>query len=300
MIVKLGDDIPVKIYELRDPRDISKSPRYIGITIKELNSRLSRHLTKNSLKSKTYKNRWITKLLKESVKPTIHLIEEVIGWSYACEVEKYWIKEFKNQGYKLTNSTEGGEGSVGIVVRKDTRKKLSKNSSGKNNAMYGKSGELSPCWGLKHSEETKLKRKNSVAKTIHKKQLQGFGGISKNIKTGNWEAILWLKGRKICLGTFANKKNAEEVRLFGIKLLEDSSITNRKIKERTDIFRKKEWFRKLIKKSPEIKYWKERNKFVVRMSTNPGRKHLGICKTKEEAFNIWNVEIQRLAKIYLI
>lgn len=106
----------VKIYELRDPRDETKSPRYVGITTKDLKIRLNSHL--NGVKyDKTrinHKVNWIKNLLKNNIIPSIHLIEEVEGWDYACEVEKYWIKEFKEQGYKLTNSTDGGEGVLGF------------------------------------------------------------------------------------------------------------------------------------------------------------------------------------------
>lgn len=37
------------------------------------------------------------------------------------------------------------------------RKKIQIATSGKNNGMYGKNGELNPMWGRKHSEETKRK-----------------------------------------------------------------------------------------------------------------------------------------------
>lgn len=95
----------VKVYELRDPRDESKSPRYVGITTKSLGERLRGHLCEIArTKHKSYKISWIKKLLKTKVTPTIHLIEEVEGWEYACEVEQYWIKEFREQGYKLTNT----------------------------------------------------------------------------------------------------------------------------------------------------------------------------------------------------
>ena len=67
----------VKIYELRDPRDESKSPRYVGMTSKSLEKRLFAHLQSYYLAAKTYKNNWIKTLLLENIKPTIHLIEEV-------------------------------------------------------------------------------------------------------------------------------------------------------------------------------------------------------------------------------
>jgi len=122
------ENVLVKIYELRDPRDLKCSPRYIGITVKKLEYRLSLHLNKKGLQIKTYKNNWIKSLLEENIKPTIHLIEEIQGWEYACKVEKYWIKEFKKQNYKLTNGTLGGEGGGGCgrIWTKESKEKASK------------------------------------------------------------------------------------------------------------------------------------------------------------------------------
>lgn len=124
----------VKIYELRDPRDESKSPRYVGMTSKSLEKRLFAHLQSYYLEAKTYKNNWIKTLLLENIKPTIHLIEEVEDWKYACEVEKYWIKEFRAQEYRLTNLTDGGDGVIGYIMSEEAKLKLSKTLTGKVNS----------------------------------------------------------------------------------------------------------------------------------------------------------------------
>lgn len=118
----------VKVYELRDPRDETKSPRYVGITVKLLKNRLCAHLNPKKLIPNNHKNTWIKSLLKLGIKPTIHLIEEVEGYDYACKVEQYWIKEFKEQGYNITNSTDGGEGLKGYIASEETKEKLKKAS----------------------------------------------------------------------------------------------------------------------------------------------------------------------------
>lgn len=112
----------VKIYELRDPRDPECKPRYVGITKNKLKYRLNAHIQDSlSNKNNTYKRNWIKSLLNNNIIPTIHLIEEVEGWEYACKVEQYWIKEFNTQEYTLTNSTDGGEGRLNIVVAQETK-----------------------------------------------------------------------------------------------------------------------------------------------------------------------------------
>lgn len=174
-------EVIVKIYELRDPRDKSCEPRYVGITTNTLHNRLRGHLKQSSLDKKLHKNNWIEKLKKLEIKPTIHLIEEVIGWEYAGEVEKYWIGEFREQGHRLTNFTEGGGGALGFKHSEETKQKMSedklgsknpmykkqfseehinrmiKSRSGERNGMYGRKGKDSPNYGKRHSEETKEK-----------------------------------------------------------------------------------------------------------------------------------------------
>jgi len=146
-----------KIYYLSDPRD-PNNIRYIGKTIRELNHRLSIHIAEISLVNKTHKNNWIKFLLNEGIIPTISLIEE-INDSYGSEREIYWIRYYKELGFDLTNSTDGGEGMLN--PSEETRKKLSKASTGKNNPNYGKkrtkeiNDKINAVRVMKHSDETK-------------------------------------------------------------------------------------------------------------------------------------------------
>lgn len=169
------ENVLVRVYELRDPRDIECKPRYVGITTKSLKYRLTAH--KNCI-TYDYRGRWFKKLTREGVTPTIHLIEEVVGWDYACEVEKYWIKEFKEQGYNLTNSTEGGEGTtgykhsqtfknfqrsfrIGSKHSEETKRKISKTNKITQNLPEIQELRSKRTKGKKLSEETKFKISNS-------------------------------------------------------------------------------------------------------------------------------------------
>lgn len=186
--MKNPDNVIVKIYELRDPRDPECKPRYVGITTQSFKKRYKMHLSKRSLIPKTYKNNWIKSLLREGVKPSIHLIEEVVGWKYACEVEKYWIKEFKEQGYKLTNGTDGGEGALGIklseehrrarskrlmghVLSEETKAKISKAHTGYKYDDAAKLNMSKSKMGRRHSPETKLKIKLSNIGKKHTREV---------------------------------------------------------------------------------------------------------------------------------
>ena len=59
--------------------------------------------------------------------------------------------------------------------RPEVREKLSKANSGKNNAMYGKTGVLHPQYGKTHSQETRNKIKQSLKNTIYKKTCKNCG-----------------------------------------------------------------------------------------------------------------------------
>jgi len=299
MKVKLTDDVLVNIYELRDPRDSTKSPRYVGITIKDLDKRLLGHLS--SLKSKTYKNNWVKSLLKDGVCPTIHLIEEVIGWDYACKVEQYWIKEFKEQGYILTNSTDGGEGSLGLIPRPETIEKCRQASLGKNNSMYGLSGELSPAWGRHHSDKDKDNIRKGLREAYKNIETPEGSGLSYSKQRDNWVTIIWIEGTKIQLGTYKDKEYAIQVRKEALDIKYGGTQPcleglRKIINKHTRI----EWCKKLKERKPEIKFWVERNKFITRMSTNPGRKHIGIFETKDEAIKAWYAEVERVTIPYLL
>jgi group I intron endonuclease len=95
----------MKIYGLICPK--SKQIRYIGVTRNSLDKRLKEHLREN--KSKTHKQKWIKSLVKSGLKPDIILIclADESNW---IELERFYIKLFKSNGLKLTNTSEGGEG----------------------------------------------------------------------------------------------------------------------------------------------------------------------------------------------
>lgn len=85
------------------------------------------------------------------------------------------------------------------IVSEETRKRMSKAKSGKNNPMYGaispnkgKFGEDSPRWGKTHSDETKLKL-SRAAKNIKKIECPYCGKLVLPAHYGNYH-----KGEK-CL-----------------------------------------------------------------------------------------------------
>mgnify|MGYP000976296680 CR=1 FL=1 len=113
------------IYSLVDP--VTNEVRYIGKT-SDLKNRYSRHLQKCYLEKydkNTYKSNWIKSLLKVGEKPIMNIIQECDS-SNVNELEIYWINKFKNDGYRLTNLSEGGEFGVDWNGRKHTQETKNK------------------------------------------------------------------------------------------------------------------------------------------------------------------------------
>ena len=116
------------IYSLRDEFGIT---RYIGKTIKPLHQRLAQHLlvARNNSHSHHCSN-WIRSMIRNKISPTIHLIESVVG--DGCESERGWILIMRSMGWPLVNTTNGGEGVVGLRHSDDTKAKWSAARKGKN------------------------------------------------------------------------------------------------------------------------------------------------------------------------
>ena len=97
------------IYVLRDPRD--NEVRYVGFTI-DVVQRFRVHISE-AIRGiiKSHKNNWINVLANLHLQPVMEVIERGTGeWQ---SVEQYWIRHYRMQGARLTNSTDGGDGVLG-------------------------------------------------------------------------------------------------------------------------------------------------------------------------------------------
>jgi hypothetical protein len=109
------------IYTLQDP--VSLEIRYVGLTSQRLNVRLSSHWNTFSNK-KSHKVNWIKKLRKSNQKPLIIELDIAYSLKEAAYLEKYWISQLKTWGFKLTNTTEGGEGALGYKHDLETKMRM--------------------------------------------------------------------------------------------------------------------------------------------------------------------------------
>jgi hypothetical protein len=125
--------------------------RYIGKTVRQLEARLRRHIQEaESYRDNSYRCNWIRALLARGSKPTIILIGETSG--DGCGEEVAWIAYGRQEGWRLTNRTDGGDGVPGYKHTDQTKEKMRMLHLGK---------KRSP-----HSDQTKLKMRLSRLGTI--------------------------------------------------------------------------------------------------------------------------------------
>lgn len=160
-----------KLYFLLHP--LTMEIRYIGITSLSLKSRIYDHLRGRKDRN-TYKDKWINSLLLKGIKAKAVL--ELICYSYkeVQDQEILYIEKYKKLGYRLVNTTIGGEGIIGHIPSEETRKKIG-------NAMRGK----------KHTEESR--KKMSLAGKGKKFSKEHREKMSKS-KTGKPGFFLGKKG----------------------------------------------------------------------------------------------------------
>jgi hypothetical protein len=109
-------------YIYRHIRLDKNEPFYIGIGSDTKFSRA------NSIKNRN--KHWIN--IRNITDIKIDILIDNITWEEACEKEKEFIKLYgrKDLGCgTLCNLTDGGEGTIGIIVTNETKEKISKNSS---------------------------------------------------------------------------------------------------------------------------------------------------------------------------
>jgi group I intron endonuclease len=158
----------IYIYGLIDP--INNSIKYVGWTM-DLKLRLLKHTAPSCLKEYNYKNNWIKSLLGLGLKPSMMILEVVDSLNY-CEKEREWISFLGREN--LTNSTDGGEGSLGCYLTEETIQKIKDNAphlSGENHPNYGKhfSDEVRQRMSDGHHGELKGRKRSPFSEEYRRK-----------------------------------------------------------------------------------------------------------------------------------
>jgi hypothetical protein len=116
-----------RVYGLIDPR--TGLLRYIGVSRRPLCKRLAVHICESKCGAQSHRCRWIRQILACGLRPRIVEIE-------CCPVtdgrqeERYHIALAKQDGIRLVNSTDGGDGIPGLQHSEKTRRLLSEQRKG--------------------------------------------------------------------------------------------------------------------------------------------------------------------------
>ncbi len=188
------------VYALIDPR--FNEIRYIGITTQSPNQRLIRHISeaRHSLR-RDHRVNWIKSLLDIGIKPEFKIISDTTKENIFKE-ERKQITHFRNLGYRLTNSTDGGEGVLNPSP--ETRAKMSYHA--RNKSLETRKKLSLAMTGKKHSQETKKKISE------HRK-----GKRSPPITdAGRLKIIQAMKGNKNWLGRHHSEESKKKISLLNM------------------------------------------------------------------------------------
>lgn len=109
-----------EIYALSDPR--TSIVRYVGVTFRA-KRRFNEHLSRAMRGGKTYRDCWIRSLVNEGVRPLYRVIEHGRGDGWQ-DRERFWIAHYRLE-CKLTNLTDGGDGTPGLLPSEKCRQAVS-------------------------------------------------------------------------------------------------------------------------------------------------------------------------------
>jgi hypothetical protein len=187
------------IYALIDPKKQQEFHIYIG----KSNNPYLRYYQHLKDKNHTYKTCWIKSLLINKLVPDIQILEQcnVKDWE---NKEKSWITFYKNCGYIVVNSTDGGESGP---FTEEHRKKISDSKKGQLPWISGKhhSKKSKIKMSLSHKNQTPYWRGKHLSE-VTKKKLRDFNnGKHLSKKTKN-------KIRKARLGKHHNIKSIQKMK----------------------------------------------------------------------------------------
>lgn len=128
--------------------------RYVGITTQPIKNRLLQHLRKPS---NYLMKKWITSLTDIGLTPNIKVIKECDSYEELLLSEINEIKKIKNDGGDLLNILDGGD--INPMFGKSHSDKTKKIMSEKGKLRVGEKNNF---YGKKHSEISKIKRRNTI------------------------------------------------------------------------------------------------------------------------------------------
>jgi len=112
------------IYALTEPD--TGEVRYIGVTKGPAKYRLRDHIRYAEKGGATYRCKWIRSLLRDGRIPKLLILEETTN----RDREEHWIERYRSNGARLTNLTDGGDGSAGRRLSPEEIERRTKSRAG--------------------------------------------------------------------------------------------------------------------------------------------------------------------------
>ncbi len=151
------------VYALIDPRD--GACRYIGYS-KFVVKRYDDHL---DTKPTTYKGCWISQLLALELEPIMRPLCVVSDVNTAKEIETALITRYRNRGYRLTNGTDGGDGTAGRTHSEQAIQKIKQARASQVVRHSAKTKQkMSDSWTKERRESNPLRGKKRPAEVCAK------------------------------------------------------------------------------------------------------------------------------------
>lgn len=243
------------IYTLSSSED-PDNIRYVG-KANSLKDRLRRHIGKYYLNLEiNYKNNWIKSELSKGNKILINELE-LVNESNWIEREKYWIEQLRQWGFKLVNSTIGGDGIYLTKELIEKRNESNKNSEkrklsySKLSENYKTNSEIVKNHQIQEFEDYSIGKRNCnlCGKEVNYKS-KYFKVVIRNIRRAENENRVcnsckssgeknYFYGRKLNDGKIKQRKYGKKIQQFDL----DGNLINefnsiREASEKTGIDRK--------------------------------------------------------------
>lgn len=204
------------IYALCEPG--TRTVRYIGKS-DDPNRRFLRHL-KNSVKSRTHLGYWLRKLENNRMRPAMEILDEVplhqwIFW------ERWYIRQMRESGFSLVNSTDGGEGmsnpSPELLEKMrrpkparspEHRRALGAATLGKKRGLTTRLKQSILKQGVKQTPEHIEARASKHRGTKHAGASSQFLGVQWCSSRKKWKATIQVNQRPVHIGRFENESDA--------------------------------------------------------------------------------------------